>query len=47
MSFSYYMVLELIYKKEAEMWLRESDYLQRYGLDWKAYDQAIRVGNLL
>ena len=47
MSFSYYMVLEFIYKKEAEMWLGESDFLQRYGLDWEAFDQETRVENLL
>ena len=47
MSFSYYMVLEFIYEKEAEMWLQESDFLQRYGLDWEAYDQETRVENLL
>ena len=47
MSFSYYMVLEFIYKKEAEMQLQESDFLQRYGLDWEAYDQETRVENLL
>ena len=39
MSFSYDMVLEFIYKNEAEMWLRESDFVQRYSLDWEAYDQ--------
>ena len=33
MPFSYDMVLEFIYKKEAEMQLRESGFLQRYGLD--------------
>ena len=44
LSFSYAMVLEFIYEKEAEMWLRESDFLQRYDLDWKAYDQEKRVG---
>ena len=47
MSFSYSMVLEFIYKKEAEMRMRESDFLQRYGLDWEAYDQETRVENLL
>ena len=47
MSFSYDMVLEFIYKKEAEMQLRESDFLQRYGLGWEAYDQETRMGNLL
>ena len=47
MSFSYDMVLKFIYKKEAEMWLRESDFLQRYSLDWEAYDQKTRVENLL
>ena len=47
MSFSYYMVLEFIYKKEAEMQLWESDFLQRYGLDWEAYDQETSVENPL
>ena len=37
------MVLEFIYKKEAEMQMRESDFLQRYSLDWEAYDQETRV----
>ena len=39
MSFSYDMVHEFINKREAEMWQRYSDFLQRYGLEWKAYDQ--------
>ena len=39
MPFSYDMVHEFIYKKEAEIHQRESDFLQRYGLEWEAYDQ--------
>ena len=30
---------EFIYKKEAEMQLIESDFIQRYSLEWEAYDQ--------
>ena len=47
MSFSYDMVYEFIYKKEAEIWLRESDCLQRYDLAWEAYDQEQEWGNIL
>ena len=43
MSFSYYMVLEFIYKKEAEVWQQESEFFQRYSLYWEAYDQETRL----
>ena len=33
------MFLEFIYKNEAEMWQRESDFLQRYSLEWETYDK--------
>ena len=36
---SYNKVHEFIYKKEAEMQQRESDFLWRYGLEWEACDQ--------
>ena len=39
MTFSYDMVHEFIYKKEAEMCQRESNFLQRYGIEWDACDQ--------